>query len=132
MKAILILCLLATLNCNFIDTAFCLIGNEKIQNTFTEVVSAIKEKDFNEILKIVISNLPDIIDIVGDCVKPEKKDNEGEVVLEKKRGNGSGSTGNVIGIGTKKGGNKPVVVPLVAYPRKTIIVHPSKQKPKIV
>ena len=131
MKAILILCLLATLNCNFIDTAFCLIGNEKIQNTFTDVVSAIKEKDFNEIFNIVISNLPDIIDIVGDCVKPEKNDDEGEVVLEG-RGNKDDDSGNVIGIDYKKGGNKPVVKPLVVYKKKTIIIHPKNKKPQIV
>ena len=65
MKAILILCLLATLNCNFIDTAFCLIGNEKIQDTFTDVFSSIKVKDWIKMLNIIESNLSDIIDMHG-------------------------------------------------------------------
>ena len=82
MKAILILCLIATLNCNIVDTAFCLIGNEKIRATFTDVVSAIKEKDWNKIFTTIVLNLSDIIDIVRECVTPEKNDDKGEVVLQ--------------------------------------------------
>ena len=74
--------LIATLNCNIVDTAFCLIGNEKIRATFTDVVSAIKEKDWNKIFTTIVLNLSDIIDIVGECVTPEKKDDKGEVVLQ--------------------------------------------------
>ena len=133
MKAILILCLLATLNCNFIDTAFCLIENEKIQDIFTDVFSSIKVKDWIKMVNIIESNLSDIIDIGKECLIPEIIDDKGEIVLQKIkhkpcRNNNCDPSGNIVA--SSFGDNvKYIVKPSIIYKRKTIYIKPKNKKP---
>lgn len=75
MKAILVLCLLASISCfNIINAGICLVGNEKVRTIASEAISSIKEKDFDKILRIIISNFSELKDIVSKCLKDENDD----------------------------------------------------------
>ena len=75
MKAILVLCLLASISCfNIINAGICLIGNEKIRTVAGEVISSIKEKDFGKIFSLIILNFSEIKEIVSKCLKEENDD----------------------------------------------------------
>ena len=80
MKAILILCLLVTLNCDIISTAFCLIENEKIRSFAKEAISKIKNKKYADLPTLVISNFSSLKDAVISCIG--QKEEEDEVVLK--------------------------------------------------
>ena len=71
MKAILLLCLIAALNCNFIDTAFCLIRNDKLRSLVTEVIDTVKNKNFFKLIEIAMSNFNEVKSIVLNCVNDE-------------------------------------------------------------
>ena len=71
MKAILLLCLIAALNCNFIDTAFCLIRNDKLRSLVTEVIDTVKNKNFFKLIEIASSNFEEVKSIVLNCVNKE-------------------------------------------------------------
>jgi hypothetical protein len=71
MKAILLLCLIAALNCNFIDTAFCLIRNDKLRSLVTEVIDTVKNKNFFKLIEIAMSNFQEVKSIVLNCVNDE-------------------------------------------------------------
>ena len=81
MKAILVLCLLASISCfNIINAGICLVGNEKVRYIAKEVISSIKEKDLGKILSIIISNFSELKDIISNCLKDENDD----IMLETK------------------------------------------------
>ena len=80
MKAILILCLLATLNCNFLSTLFCVIGNEKIRAFATEVITKIKNKDWANLPLLVLNNFNQLKDVVVSCIGQKEE----EVVLKQR------------------------------------------------
>ena len=71
MKVILLLCLIAALNCDLMDTAFCLIENEKIRKTFSQVTDYIKKGNFYKIMTTVTSNFNEIKSILLNCVNKE-------------------------------------------------------------
>ena len=79
MKAILILCLIASLNCSFLDTALCLFQNAKIRTIVSEAIEAVKAKDFNKLIQIAFANFNDVKSIVQNCLN-------GEPILQSKTG----------------------------------------------
>ena len=81
MKAILLICLIASLNCNLVDTALCLFKNDKVKTIASDILSALNEKDFNKIIEIALSNFSDIKTIVQNCL------NEDEPILQTKTAN---------------------------------------------
>ena len=90
MKAILILCLLATLNCNFLSTLFCVIGNEKVRAFATEVITKIKNKDWANLPLLVLNNFNQLKDVVVSCIGQKEE----EVVLKQSLGDRIASCGN--------------------------------------
>ena len=78
MKVILILCLLATLNCDIISTALCLLGNEKIRTFAIEVISKIKNKEWDDLPFLVIANFSSLKNAVVSCISPKEE----EVILK--------------------------------------------------
>ena len=68
MKAILVLCLLVTLNCNLIDTALCIYKNEKVRYVVGEAISAFKSKDWIKIVSLVLQNFEEVKSIVMNCL----------------------------------------------------------------
>ena len=78
MAPILILCLLATLNCDIISTFFCLLGNEKIRTFANEVISKIKNKEWDSLPVLVIENFSSLKNAVVSCIGPKEE----EVVLK--------------------------------------------------
>ena len=78
MKVILILCLLATLNCDIISTALCLLGNEKIRTFAIEVISKIKNKEWDNLPFLVIANFSSLKNAVVSCISPKEE----EVILK--------------------------------------------------
>ena len=71
MKAILLLCLIAALNCNLMDTAFCLIRNDKIRSVASQVIDTVKNKNFFKLIEIASSNFEEVKSIVLNCVNKE-------------------------------------------------------------
>ncbi len=71
MKSILFLCLLATLNCTFIDTTICLIKSDKLRDIIVETLTSIKEKKWIDIISFVISNYEEVKSIVLKCRESE-------------------------------------------------------------
>ena len=90
MKAILILCLLATLNCNFLSTLFCVIGNEKIRAFATEVITKIKNKDWANLPLLLLNNFNQLKDVVVSCIGQKEE----EVVLKQNLGDRIASCAN--------------------------------------
>ena len=86
MKAILLICLIASLNCNLVDTALCLIKNDEVKNVVSEILAAIKEKNFNKIIEIALSKFSDFKLIVQNCLteEPNLQSKTGTVPLPKK------------------------------------------------
>ena len=74
MKAILILCLLATLNCDILSTVFCLIRNEKVKTFATEVISKIKKKEWSTLPTLIFSNFNQLKDAVVSCIGQEEEE----------------------------------------------------------
>ena len=72
MKAILLLCLIAALNCDLMDTAFCLIENEKIRKTFSQVSDYIKKGNLYKCMTTITSKFNEIKSIVLNCVNKEQ------------------------------------------------------------
>ena len=71
MKVIILLCLIISLNCNIFDTALCLFQNEKLRNVVSEVISAVKEKNFNKVIEIALANFNDVRSIAQNCLNEE-------------------------------------------------------------
>ena len=71
MKAILLLCLIAALNCNLMDTALCLIRNDKIRSLVTEVIDTVKNKNFSKLIEIALSNFKEVKSIALNCLNDE-------------------------------------------------------------
>ena len=66
MKAILLLCLIVALNCNLMDTGFCLIRNDKIKSLVSQVIDTIKNKNFSKLIQIALSNFKEVKSIVSN------------------------------------------------------------------
>ena len=81
MKVILILCLLATLNCDIISTALCLLGNEKIRTFAIEVISKIKNKEWDDLPFLVIANFSSLKNAVVSCISPKEE----EIILKEEK-----------------------------------------------
>ena len=79
MKAILILYLLATFNCDILSIVFCIIGNEKVKAFATEVITKIKKKDWASLPLLVISNFNQLKDAVVSCIGQKQEE---EVILK--------------------------------------------------
>ena len=71
MKAILLLCLIVALNCNLMDTAFCLIRNDKIKSLASQVIETIKNKNFSKLIEIALNNFNEVKSIVKNCLDDE-------------------------------------------------------------
>ena len=74
MKAILLLCLIASLNCNLVDTALCLLQNDKLKSIVSEVIDTLKTQNFNKLIEIVLSNFSDAKSMVLNCLNKETGD----------------------------------------------------------
>ena len=81
MKAILILCLLATLNCDIISTALWLLGNEKIRTFAIEVISKIKNKEWDNLPFLVIANFSSLKNAIVSCISPKEE----EIILKEEK-----------------------------------------------
>ena len=77
MKVFLILCLLATLNCDIISTVLCLVSNEKLRTVVLEVVDLVKEKQWSTLPFYVLAKFDEVKSIVLNCVRPDD-----EVILK--------------------------------------------------
>ena len=71
MKAILIICLIASLNCNIFDVGMCLFSNGKIRSVVSEIFTAIKEKNWENVLSIAISNFEEVKTNAINCFDEE-------------------------------------------------------------
>ncbi len=71
MKAILLICLIASLNCSLVDTALCLFTNDKVKSIVSDILAALKESNFNKIIEIALSKFSDVKLIVQDCLNEE-------------------------------------------------------------
>ena len=71
MRTLLILCLIVSLNCNILDIGMCLFSNEKLRNVVGDVIKSIKEKNFVNILSIVLTNFNEVKSIIVDCFNDE-------------------------------------------------------------
>ena len=71
MKAILLICLIASLNCNLVDTALCLFTNDKVISIASDILAALKENNFTKIIEIALSKFNDVKLIVQNCLNEE-------------------------------------------------------------
>ena len=71
MKALLILCLIVSLNCNILDIGMWLFSNEKLRNVVGDVIKSIKEKNFVNILSLFLTNFNEVKSIVVNCFNDE-------------------------------------------------------------
>ena len=83
MKSFLILFLLfASLNCNSLDIAKCILTNGIITSFTSNLISAIKAQDWTKTSSTVISNFDKVITIIKEC---NKKDEEKEKDEQQKK-----------------------------------------------
>ena len=82
MKAILLLCLIASLNCNLVDTALCLFQNDKLKSIVSEVIDTLKTQNFNKLIEIVLSNFSDAKSMVLNCLNKETGDETEPILLD--------------------------------------------------
>ena len=85
MKAILLLCLIASLSCtNLVDTVKCLLKNEKLRSIVSEAIDTVKSNNFNKLIEIGLYNFVDVKLIVQNCLT-EKRDlaDDEEPILQK-------------------------------------------------
>ena len=76
MKVLLVVCLLASISCiNIINVGICLIGNGKFISIVGDAISSIKEKNYEKLLKIILSNCNELKDMVFNCLK-DRNDNK--------------------------------------------------------
>ena len=81
MKAILVLCLLASISCvNYIETLGCVITNPKVISLAGEVIKTIKSKEFEKLIPLAIQSFSELKDIVTKCLNPRD-----EVVLKESK-----------------------------------------------
>ena len=85
MKSILILCLLFTINCNLIDISICLVKSDKLRAIIVDVLTSIKEKNWNKILSSALLNLNEVKSVIQNCIEykpipyaPDSKDDNCE------------------------------------------------------
>ena len=87
MKTILILCLLFTINFNFIDISICLVKSDKLRAIIVDVLTSIKEKNWNKILFSAFLNINEVKLIVQNCIEPEpipdEPDSKDDICAEK-------------------------------------------------
>ena len=77
MKAILVLCLLASISCGNVLT--CLMQDPKITKTAGKIITAITQKEYQKIITILSENFFDIVQDVMKCFTD--KDDDDDVVL---------------------------------------------------
>jgi hypothetical protein len=53
------------------DTAFCLIRNDKIKSLVSQVIDTIKNKNFSKLIQIALSNFNEVKSIVKNCLDDE-------------------------------------------------------------
>jgi hypothetical protein len=53
------------------DTAFCLIRNDKIKSLVSQVIDTIKNKNFSKLIQIALSNFNEVKLIVKNCLDDE-------------------------------------------------------------
>ena len=68
MKFFLVLCLLAFISCDFIDTVKCIVSQPKIVEFGLKIFSYITTKDYDKILPAVLASITDIIAAVKECI----------------------------------------------------------------
>ena len=89
MKIILILCLLFTINCNYnyIDISICLVKSDKLRSIIVDVLTSIKEKNWNKIIFSAFIKLSEVKSIVQNCIEPEpipvEPDSKDDICAEK-------------------------------------------------
>ena len=79
MRALVIICLIAALNCNFIDTVICIASNPKVSGFLVKVFELIKEKNLNELPSLLIANFSNLYQAVTECLNTED-----DVILKSK------------------------------------------------
>ena len=77
MRIILVLCLLALMSCqrDIIDIAKCLYESPKVQELIGDAIVAIVTKDFSKLLAKIKESLPELIQVVINCVTTENETN---------------------------------------------------------
>ena len=68
---LLVLCLVASFNCNFVDVASCLLKNKKLVSIVSESINLVKEKKFIELFEFVLSNIKQVKSITLTCLNDE-------------------------------------------------------------
>ena len=68
---LLVLCLVASFNCNFVDVASCLLKNKKLVSIVSEGINLVKEKKFIELFEFALSNLNEVKTITLTCLNDE-------------------------------------------------------------
>ena len=68
---LLVICLIASFNCNFVVVATCLLKNKKLVTIVSEGINLIKEKKFSELLLFALSNLNELKTITLTCLNDE-------------------------------------------------------------
>ena len=73
MKALLFLYLLASISCfNLLNAGLCIFGNEKIISLAGNIISSVKDKDFGNVINLLLSNFSELKNIVANCLESEK------------------------------------------------------------
>ena len=72
MKAILVLCLLASITCGNVLT--CLMQDQKLIKIAGEIITAITQKEYEKIITILSENFFVIVQEVMKCLKDEDDD----------------------------------------------------------
>ena len=76
MKALLFLYLLASISCfNLLNAGLCIFGNEKIISLAGNIISSVKDKDFGNVINLLLSNFSELKNIVANCLESEKEPN---------------------------------------------------------
>jgi hypothetical protein len=64
------------------DTAFCLIRNDKIKSLVSQVIDTIKNKNFSKLIQIALSNFNEVKSIVKNCLDDEPVHKDPSSVLQ--------------------------------------------------
>ena len=67
MKFLLVLCLLALISCDVVDALKCLVSQPKVQELALKVLSLVVNKQFDQLLPLLLANLGVLVEAVKVC-----------------------------------------------------------------
>ena len=67
MKFLLVLCLLALISCDVVESLKCLVSQPKVQELVLKVLNLVLNKEYDQLLPLLLANLGVLVEAVKVC-----------------------------------------------------------------